>query len=253
MESSNEIIVPSTSKISKKSKKQDKSKCDVPSARHPMKSTRWARHIYLIIKEFVPHLLQREDVCIAYQSFVECLKGYNSNLYTFLPHKRRKYTQGIVLEKMTFDNYFDRTIPAIFHDENMVWRNPHLKDLHKRIVDDIKSHYKPLYDLIKEELLPKMELKQKEERAKQMIPLLRKDIDKLELEIEGENKRYKLFLENEQHRHQQILKHLEKEIHHKIQELQQFVSPISTHLNSPPSDSPPSPTDSPPSDSESDT
>jgi hypothetical protein len=179
----------------KKEPVPEKKACRVPKLRTPHKSTLWALHIYQIIKEFAPILLEQEAVIDAYNVFVDRLLTHDDILETYVPSRSLKYRSGIIYEKLTFKRYLDGNIPGHFKDENDLWRFPELKEKHARIVEDIKSAYKPLYDLFKREVVPQIEKKLHEERVKRSSPGMRRDIEAVQTAIQLEEQRHKNAIE----------------------------------------------------------
>ena len=60
-----------------------------------IKTTRWAIHVYNMIKEARLDLLQREDVRTAYNNLIDCLRKYDGLLESYIPSKYSKYNSGI--------------------------------------------------------------------------------------------------------------------------------------------------------------
>jgi hypothetical protein len=193
--------------ISKK-KPIDPTKCKVPSLRTSPKSTLWARHVYLIINEFAPQLLEKQEVVDAFHAFVAELEKHDSILETYVPGKRMKYLQGIVYEKLIFKRYMDGSIPGKFKNEDQIWRHPELKETHQRITEEIKQAYLPLYELIKRDVVPLMEKKIHEEEQKRRVPSLRNEINV-----------YLHYLKKEEERHKDAMESIQTMLSHKIEEL----------------------------------
>ena len=58
-------------------------------------STKWAIHIYDMIKEAKPTLLENEPVKDAYNKLIECLIKYEGTIESWIPTKYHKYAVGI--------------------------------------------------------------------------------------------------------------------------------------------------------------
>jgi len=188
--------------------KSDKLECHVPNPRKSPKSTLWARHVYLIIKEMAPALLEKEEVIVAFNNFVDCLAKYDHILETHIPGKRMKYRQGIIYDTLTIKRYSDGTIPGEFKNADDIWRHPEIKEEHNRILEDIKQGYKPLYDLIKRDIVPKVEIELHTCKMNYSMPLIKKDIENLQTSLELENDR-----------HNRTIKHLQESLYNKLEDL----------------------------------
>ena len=191
----------------------------VPSAKTTVKSTLWARHVYLVYHELIPSHLASDAVIDAYNTFVDRLAAHDDILETYLPPRSMRYRQGLVHESLSFTRYLDGSIPGFFKNENGVWRQPELKEAHKRIVEDIKAFYKVLYDLVKDDLVPALKKKEHEEKVKKLVPRLRKMIEDVERAMEGEKVRHERALEREQEEHEMRMQNYQRILQDNIQEL----------------------------------
>lgn len=167
--------------------KLQKSKTDgfnVPKSN--IKSTKCAKYIYDMIKEGKPELLSRNDVKNAFNNFVECLKKYNGTLEsnTYIRNKYSGIKIGENTEKESLDNC--KAINCKFNYENEVYRNIELKNKLLCECFDIINSYVPLYDLIKHDIIPYMEIKTWEIKSK-------KEIEYFHRLIEREENNIKLF------------------------------------------------------------
>jgi len=206
-------------KVNKGKKKQDVKKMYVPHARLNESSRPWARHVYLIIREFAPSLLKEEAVIDAYNAFAERLEKYEGVLVTYVPARHSRYKQGIVFESLTFHRYLDGAIPGYFRDETELWRRPELKQVHAAIIEDIKNAYKPLYDLFKRVVVPPMEKKYHDEHVKARAPRIRTDIEGWERAMDHEKTRHERAVEYEEKRHKETMERYHEVLHQNIQDL----------------------------------
>ena len=146
------------------------------------KSTRYINHIYDIIKEAAPTLLERDDVRTAFNNFVDCLRKYDDTLESWVPAKYSKYTTGIKINEKDPYSYL-KGLPCRFKGEYESWRNTDTKKKMMDDANDVLSTYRPLYDLIKRDVVPYMELKQYELTSKKEIEHYHRAMEKLENDI----------------------------------------------------------------------
>lgn len=162
-------------KMSKRKDKYDGFK--VPSTKGPA-ATKCVTYIYQMIKEANPKLLN-EDVKKAFNNFVECLLRYDT-LYSWTG---RKYRDGIKIvennEKTCIINL--KSINCRFNYDN----DYNTESKNKLIAEscDVLNHYIPLYDLIKRDVVPYMEIKQWEITSKFEIERYHKAIEREEKTI----------------------------------------------------------------------
>ena len=153
----------------------------VPNKRQT--STRWCLHIYSMINEAKPELLQREDIKNAYNALIECLMEYDGTLVSWVPPKYNKYRDGIKPYKSGY-SYFDG-LPLRFNQEYETYSKPDLKKQFQEVSAKILGIYIPLYDLIKRDVVPFMEVKQHETSSKKDIEFYHAQMEKLERTIKG--------------------------------------------------------------------
>ena len=126
-----------------KKTKVEKLKMDVPAKRAPIMSTRWARHVYEMMVE--ANVTITDEIIHAYNKLVKCLKKY-PQLSTSTPMKSERYKVGIELKLV--EHYID----GIFlHFEHTT---PY--DTRKIISEEIMQTYLPLYESIKDIVVPFM-------------------------------------------------------------------------------------------------
>lgn len=155
---------------------------DLPPKSGP-KSTKCAKYIYEMIKEAKPELLDREDVKKAFNDFVACLRKYDTlESYTYA---YSKYTVGIKIEENTESKCIDnfKALNCKFNYENDVYRNIDLKTKLRTECFDVVTAYVPLYDLIKRDIIPYMELKNWVIRSKKEIEYFHRLIEREEATI----------------------------------------------------------------------
>jgi hypothetical protein len=144
-------------------------------------TSRWARHIYEMMKEGTPALLEREDVKKAYNDLVECLDSYAGRLESWKTPKYARYSSGIKPDANSYSVF--GSLPIRFLNEYESWNKP---DLKKQIQEDsaaIKAKYAPLYELIKRDLVHYMERKNHEINSKKTLEDYHRRIEKMEKDI----------------------------------------------------------------------
>lgn len=167
----------------KKSKKKDKyNGFTVPDKRGPA-GVRACVHMYEMIKEAKPELLDREDVKKAYNDFVSCCQKYDT-LESWIPSRSYKYIQNIKLNEPSTNQYY------IFRGLNFrwpymynTWNDPVIRPKIIRDTEDIINNYIVLYDLIKRDVVPYMELKEWERTRSKTIESFNNQISRYEYTI----------------------------------------------------------------------
>jgi len=152
----------------------------VPDKKTP--STRWAIYLYDMIKEAKPDLLKREDVRNEYNNLITCLRKYDGFIESSIPSKYYKYNRGIDIigEVVSGLLYPFRWI----HDN--AYNNPQRNVYSEKKTEfntEIKQVYAPLYELIKRDIIPYMELKQHEITSKSQIERYHYQMGKVERTI----------------------------------------------------------------------
>lgn len=132
-----------------------KKKCNVPSKKAGTTTRYWAIHIHSIMKEANPELLTREDVVDTYNQFVLDIDRYDTISHSHIPVVNKRYTYGIKLE----GNFPSCMI--IFHNIRQHGRT------RKEIEDEMGAYYRPLYELIKRDVVPYAEKKDHEIQVKE--------------------------------------------------------------------------------------
>jgi hypothetical protein len=168
---SDNIETPTKSKTPRKQKKEPKpdryNGFKVPP-KVDLSSTSCTNHIYSIIKEAAPVLLDRDDVRTAFNNFVDCLSKYDDVIESWIPCSWNKYHSGINI-KCDSTNPCDKIcyINCRFDTGNSDYEYGRLNL--NEIANDILNTYKPLYDLIKRDVVPYMEIKHWEIENKSRI------------------------------------------------------------------------------------
>jgi hypothetical protein len=170
-----------------KAEKPKKEKVDkyngfkVPPKSGP-RSTRCVNHIYDMIKEAAPTLLERDDVRIAFNNFVDCLRKYDTEIESWVPPKYNRYNLGI---KIDINNKYShlKGLNCRFKNEYSAYNNPDIKKTLTNDTNVILNTYKPLYELIKRNVVPYMEIKDWELKSKKDIDVYHKYMEKLERDI----------------------------------------------------------------------
>jgi hypothetical protein len=175
--------VPKEPKVPKvKKEKKDKyNNFKVPSRTGPS-STRGIHHIYDMIKEAAPTLLQRDDVRNAFNNYVDCLRKYDGTLTSWSPSRGSKYDAGIKIYEKDNNSHL-KGLLCRFNYEYDSWKSIDIKNKLRDESNDILNAYKPLYDLIKRDVVPYMEIKQWELKSKKDIEMYHNYIEKLEKDI----------------------------------------------------------------------
>ncbi len=142
----------------------------VPPRNGAIQSIRWCNHVYHMIEEAKPELLQRDDVRNAYNVVIDCCRKYDGTLISWCPAKYYKYREGIKLLPPAESKYnYFRGLPCRFTYEYDAWNNAELKTRLSTETADVVASYSILYDLIKRDVVPYMETKQHEIDSKGLI------------------------------------------------------------------------------------
>ena len=167
-----------------KSKKQKVDKYNgfkVPS--RTRKSTKWTIYIYDMIKEAKPELLLVDLVKNAYNNLVDCLMKYENTLETSIPNKYYKYGKdgnGIIL-KAGYGHIMG--IPGRWTYTWDQQNDPVIKENIKKYSKEIADIYNILFELIKRDIIPYMEIKNHEIKTKKDIEYYHNQMEKLEHSI----------------------------------------------------------------------
>ena len=131
------------------------------------RTARWCLHIYTLIKEARQELLQRDDVRTAYNNLVDCLNKYKGSYESVRVRPYMKYTSYIrinpsdplVITHITMygDGGWDMETGSWTIEEDFNTDEGLIKIEACRT--DIMNIYGPLYELIKRDVIPYMEMK----------------------------------------------------------------------------------------------
>ena len=190
----------------KKVKKDKFNYFNVPLIRNGPSYSKSVRHIYDMIQEASPQLLVREDVRKAFNDFVGFLANYDNILVSWSNGRTYKYASGVKITDNSQTslrelncrldyNVFDEKDYKEIEDrwvefDNVKINSPKAKKIMIDSKDIIKS-YTPLYDLIKREVVPYMELKNWDISRKIKIAHYHDMIEKNENDI----KQYEKYIE----------------------------------------------------------
>jgi hypothetical protein len=136
-------------------------------------STHWARYVYLTVKELTPQVLQRQEVCSAYNDMMACMETFNRSLSTLHP---KRYTH-ILYE------HLDELIPCIFYS-SANWT----RDYKNKVYHDMLQHYKRFYDLIADEFAPELNKKHHEYYTKKASEHIKRRINNVQSKIDAVKK-----------------------------------------------------------------
>lgn len=160
-------------------------------------STKWAFYIYDMIKEAKPELLENIAVRDAYNNLIVCLIKYEDKLETWIPSRYQKYSTGIKLKN---DSYTQLNgIPGRWKYSWTEQNDPIIKPKMKADSEDIITNYTILYDLIKRDVVPYMEIKEHEIKSKKDIEQYHRYMENIERDIktfENHIKTYEKHIEN---------------------------------------------------------
>jgi hypothetical protein len=148
-----------------------------------IRSTKWGIYLYDIIKEAKPALLQREDVRNEYNNLITCLRKYDGFIESSIPSKYYKYNRGIdIISEVVSGLLYP------FRISDNAYNNPQ-RNVHSEkkteFITELKQVYAPLYELIKRDIIPYMELKQHEITSKFQIERYHYKMEKVEKTIKA--------------------------------------------------------------------
>jgi len=166
----------SQEKPEKKQKKQKPAKCNLPGRNNHIKSLGWLRLIYSMMKQANKTLISNEAVITAFNKLYDCLLKYDGIIETKanVPHYS-KYQNVIKLDDKAYCN--TRGIPGAVVQLDLP------NERRNAILDDICATYQPLYDLIKRDVIPYLEMKTWEFNKKIDGKRYRRLIDHIETQI----------------------------------------------------------------------
>jgi hypothetical protein len=138
-------------------------------------------HIYEMMKEANPTLLEREDVKAAFNDLVACFDSLPGEIQTWNTPKYNRYNPlTIMYKKSTYEYALFGSLPITFSFPYDQWKSPEYKKRSQEVQALIMPKYEALYNLIKRDVIPYMETKQHEIRSKSQIESYHAGIDKYE-------------------------------------------------------------------------
>jgi hypothetical protein len=140
--------------------RRSKLKWNVPRRHHAHRSLPWTRHIYSMIKEAAPALLQRVEICDAYNHLVNGLAGYSDCIYSYVPWYGARYRIGICIETLK-----DLTDTCISSPPNP----PFDRATYDAACIDIMARYTAIYQYIKADVVPYMKQRDWEVRSARIL------------------------------------------------------------------------------------
>jgi hypothetical protein len=160
-----------------------------PTLSKSYKSFPWTKHIYLLLKELCPHLLEQEPVITAFNAFISCLLKYRGQFQTYKPSPSSKYeacvnVQYIDVTYSTNRIYTLKALRGLPHRFHGISQNQE-----QEISSDIYQHYSVLYEWIKRDLVPAMERKAHAIRTEQYMKYASKRIAQFDEQIKNIQKR----------------------------------------------------------------
>lgn len=178
-----EVSKPTTIKMDKK---------DIAllcGSRRKNPSLHWAAHIYQLLDELCPYLLLRDPVIEAFYAFITCLRKYENEHHTYYFTKKNKYLSGLTLSIVTYGLNRGRIhgMPSRFLIRNSIREN--------EITHDIYQHFLPLYELIKDDIVPLLEQKKNEQRKQLRLRMHHKDLERVNKRITKLKEQYESNLE----------------------------------------------------------
>jgi chaperonin cofactor prefoldin len=187
-----EHIISEPSNNSKKSKKDKYNGFNVPPFRKTPINIKYCLYIYNMIKEANPSLLESDDVKNAYNNFVECCSKYD-RLVSITIVGSEKYHRKI--QPLDDDKYNDpfKGLPLRWK-YRVAARHPITMTNFEEEDEDTKkiiATYMILYELIKRDVVPYMEIKAWEKTSKEYIQYYNESI----MRLEGDVKKYSGKLE----------------------------------------------------------
>jgi hypothetical protein len=158
------------------------------------RSLRWCNHIYTLIKE--TRLDQRDDVRTAFNNLVDCINKYGRSYTSLRTSPHMKYYAHI---RINPSNHLFLTHVIHYNDETWDtepgWLNIQGYKTHDAILKiqachtDIITTYGVLYELIKRDVIPYMEMKTYEQTIERKSKYYRSKMKMLENTIKSaENK-----------------------------------------------------------------
>lgn len=180
-----------TKKKEAEEEKKGKKKLHLVPMSQEIPSTYWTHHLHRMMKEANPTLLQRADVVDAFNGLVEVLLKHQSHILSRAPHHRMKYNADSPLHSMCMVKMncvsrneetgrvriaFPYHLPGGFDYKRTT---PHTAE-ENVIQQEIMTAYHALFVLIRADVLPYMNQKEKEAKRKEKKKMIENIVKKLQ-------------------------------------------------------------------------
>jgi hypothetical protein len=153
-----------------RSEKPKKIKWNVPSksTARTIESVPWARYVYFMIKEANPELLKNTVIRDLYNELVSCLTSYAGHIVTRPPYFYKRYCLSNIQPNNGTDTVVG-TLPQLFIQKRDLRSGnyQHTSSVYQQNLLHVLSVYQPLYEQIKFDVLPYMERRLHEKKAKE--------------------------------------------------------------------------------------
>jgi len=150
--------------------KQKKVKWNVPSksTSRTVDSLPWARYVYFMIKEANPELLKNTVIRDLYNELVSCLTSYAGHIVTRPPYFYKRYCPANIRPNNGTDTVVG-TLPLLFIQKRDLHSGSyqHTSSVYQQNLLHVLSVYQPLYKQIKFDVIPYMERRVHEKKAKE--------------------------------------------------------------------------------------
>lgn len=156
-----------------------KIKWNVPSksTSRSIDSLPWARYVYCMIKEANPELLKNTVVRDLYNELVSCLESYTGHIETRPPYFYKRYCLSSIQIKEGADTIVGVLPPLFIQHRNLQTGNyQHTSSVFQQNLMNVLSVYRPLYDQIKFDVLPYMERRSYEKKAKERLRICNRQL-----------------------------------------------------------------------------
>ena len=159
-----------------KPKKVKNNGFNVPPKSNDTNPNKWAIYIFNTIKEAAPTLLERDDVRTAYNNLVEILNNAGTHFRTSMTMRQRQYNVSYIkitqeMELPLYRNYLYR---------NGVYDETAGAEERRKMNQDILNSYTVLYELIKRDVVPFIEIKEHEYNQKTNTVYFRKCMERVD-------------------------------------------------------------------------
>jgi hypothetical protein len=153
-----------------RSEKPKKVKWNVPSksTTRSIDSLPWARYVYCMIKEANPELLKNTVIRDLYNDLVACLTSYAGHIMTRPPYFYKRYCPANIRPNDGTDTVVG-TLPQLFIQKRDLHSGSyqHTSSVFQQNLLHVLSVYRPLYEQIKFDVIPYMERRMYEKKAKE--------------------------------------------------------------------------------------